>query len=197
MKRRKALYDRLILEHFTPLEARELSVLPKSTPALNKMRRDRLERRARFEKEAAWRIASGKWKREDIPRKWLANLTRWYTKERLRVQFGPEGKQPKMVRGMPNPWAAYRQAEKDVGGPGTKGYVSPWEVKQLREGRTFLEKGLIFVQRAERKKVSKNSGVSQVQVREWIAQKDEAISKARGKRKEQLIIERNRLERML
>jgi hypothetical protein len=86
----------------------------------------------------------------------------------------------------------YRDAEKRMGGTGSKGYVSPWEIKQIKSGKTRLEKGLIFVQREEKRK-----GASHEMIKQWIEQKNEAIGKARGKRRSQLIIERGRLERML
>jgi len=172
-----------------------LSVLPRSTPALQLLVGERDERRARFEKIAARKIATGSWKRTQVQAKWVANLARAYRRLGYRVQKGPTGKQQPMKKGSPNPWAAYRDAEQRVGGPGTKGYVSPWEVKQVKHGKTRLEKGLVFVQRQERTRG--RGGASAAQVREWIAQKEEAIRSSTGRRRTQLVIERNRLERML
>lgn len=187
--RQKVRYNSLRTAHFTPLEARELSILPKETPALKLVVETRLQRRGRFEKAAARRISTGVWQREDVPGKWLANLARMYTRSRWRVQEGPRGKQAAMPKGGPNPWAMYRSAEKIAP---TKGYVSPWQIRQIRKGKTKLEKGLIFIQKAERA-----GGASFGQLRLWITQKDRAISKAKGQRKEQLLIERGRLERLL
>lgn len=183
--------------HFAPKEARELSVLPKSTPALRAMIVDRISRRERFEKLAASKIASGKWKRSQVSGKWVKNLSRLYSKYRLRVKFGPKGKQDNLGGvGAINPWALYRHYVRSTGGQGGQGHVSPWELRQVKRGKTRLEKGLVFVQRAERQAWS-GKGVSQATVRDWIAQKDEAIRQATGRRKAQLMIERNRLERML
>ena len=198
-RQKRARYRELRLEHFTPREARMLSTLPKSTPALKSLRDDRVARRSRFEKVAATKIAKGKWRRGDVEKKWLQNLSRMYTKNKWRVQEGPKGKQDNLGgKGSINPWAMYRSYEKRVGGPGTKSYVSPWEVRQISSGNTRLEKGLIFVQQVERRaKKEGGGGLSQGQVKQWIAEKDLAIKAATGKRKEQLILEKNRLERLL
>lgn len=192
-------YQDLRGKHFTPKEARELSTLPKETPALKIMKQEREARWNRFEKIASNKLYKGQWKRKDLPSKWLKNLSRMYTKNKWRVQEGPKGKQDNLgAKGSPNPWAAYRSAEKEAGGPKSKGYVSPWEVKQISHGKTKLQKGLIFVQRKERQvKVAGNSPASRAQIKVWIEQKEEAIREAKGRRKAQLIIERNRLEKML
>jgi hypothetical protein len=193
---KRARYTELRLEHFTPREARELSTLSKNTPALKVVREERVARRARFEKIAAAKIAKGSWRRDIVEKKWLQNLSRMYSKKGWRVQEGPKGKQHPLAKGSANPWALYRDAEKRVGGPGTKGYVSPWEVRQISQGTTRLEKGLIFVQQVERQAKSPK-GLSQAQVRSWIAEKEDAIKESKGKRKTQLILEKNRLERLL
>jgi len=171
-------------------------VLPRSTPALKTILAEREARWSRFERIAAYKISVGKWHRRQLGEKWLNNLSRMYTRNRWRVQYGPVGNQPDLTKGSPNPWAMYRDAERRTGGPGGKGYVSPWEVRQLAQGKTRLEKGLLFVQQVERK-ARRRGGLNQDRVRQWIVEKDEAINAARGKRKEQLIIERNRLERLL
>ena len=192
---KQARYQTLRLHYFLPREARELSVLPKSTPALKLLIAERASRRARFERTAAQKIATGRWRRQDILDKWTANISRMYTRRGWRVKEGPIGDQPKMARGSPNVWAAYRDAERQVGGPKSKSYVSPWELKQIRKGKTKLQKGVVFVQKLE--KQSKKAGVSQTMLRRWVAEKEEAIRRARGKNRTQLIIEKNRLERMI
>ena len=193
--RRKTLYNTLRLEHFTPLESRELSKLPKSTPALKLVRQERIERRARFEKIAAHKIETGAWKRSQLSKKWQANLSRMYQKRGWRVKEGPQGKQQPMPKGSPNPWAMYRDAERQRGGPGGKNYTSPWEIRQIAQGHGSLDRGLIFIQRTERQ--SRAGTANPVMMREWIAQKDEAIRRASTADKTRLITERNRLERLI
>lgn len=194
--RKQNRYQWLTVHHFTPLEARMLSVLPKATPALKLLVAERDARRERFEKLAAHKIATGRWRRQDVPNKWVANLTRMYSKRGWRVKEGPRGDQPAMPRHSPNPWAMYRSYEKQVGGPKSKDYVSPWELKQIKHGTTKLQKGLVFVQKLE-KESKRAGGVSKNMIRSWISDKDEAIRNARGRNRAQLIIERNRLERLL
>lgn len=181
-------YDFLISQHFTPLEARELSTLKKMTPALKQAIAERGARRARFERVAAGKIARGVWSRGDLRNKWAANLSRLYSGRGWRVQEGARGAQQPMPRGSPNPWAMYRAMER-IAPP--KKDVSPWELRRIF-GKTHLERGLIFIQKAERK-----GGVSASQVSQWIAEKDAAIKGARGQRRAQLIVERNRLGRLL
>lgn len=185
--RRGARYDSLRLHHFLPLEARELSRLPKNTPALKLVVQERDERRVRFERIAANKIATGSWKRTDVPNKWLRNLARMYSRRRLRVQFGPTGKQQVMPKYSPNPWALYRDAEKRVGGPDSKGYVSPWELKQIKQGKTPLDKGQIFIQKQARKPAPGMTG-------EWVRQLDEKIVESKGKERQRLVGQRDRLK---
>ena len=194
--RKQDRYQALRHHWFTPREARELSVLPKATPALKLLVAERDARRERFEKIAAHKIATGRWRRQDVPDKWVANLARMYSKRGWRVKEGARGDQPRMPKGSPNVWAMYRDAERRVGGPKSKGYISPWELKNIRRGKTKLQKGLVFVQKLE-KESKKAGGVSKSRLRSWIADKEEAIRSARGRNRAQLIIEKNRLERML
>ena len=181
-------YEYLCSAYFTPLEARELSTLSKTTPALQLVIAGRAARRARFERVAASKVARGVWLHRDVPRKWLDNLARMYNARRWRVQEGPRGAQQPMPKGSPNPWAMYRAAERVA--PAKKD-ESPWQLRRIF-GKTKLERGLVFVQRVERR-----GGTNPVQVQQWVREKDEAILRAQGQRKEQLIIERNRLERLL
>jgi hypothetical protein len=194
--RKGSRQDRLLVAHFTPLEARELSKTSLSTPAMQLIIASRLARWTKFERAADRKIAIGQWKRDQVSQKWLQNLSRMYHNKRWRVQYGPKGNQQPMVKGGVNPWAMFREAERAAGGPGTKRYKSPWEARQLAGGKTRLEKGLIFVQRVEQK-TKRGDTLNAVQIRQWIAEKEVAISGARGKRQEQLILERNRLERLL
>ena len=193
---RERRYQELRAHHFTPLEAREFSKLPRSNPGRKDMIAAREARWARFEKIAAGRVARGSWKRSQVIEKWAKNLARYYGRNQLRVMYGPTGAQQKIPKGAVNPWALYRKYERKQGGPDGKGYVSPWQVRQLRKGKTRLEKGLLFIQNLEMQ-TKAAGGVSKATIRGWIEQKDEAIKKARGGRKAQLMIERNRLERLL
>lgn len=181
-------YDYLISRHFTPLEARELSVLKKETPALNEAIKRRAIRRAQFEKQAARKVARGVWSRDIIPQKWTENLSRLYSTRNWRVVEGARGSQQPMPVGSPNPWAMYRSMEK-IAPP--KKDVSPWQLRKVF-GKTRLERGLIYIQRAERR-----GGMSQTQLRLWITEKGNAIRRARGGHRAQLIVERNRLEKLL
>lgn len=187
--KRQARYQFLIARYFTPLEARELSTLSRKTPALRMAISERIDRRQRFERDASRRIARGQWKHEDVPQKWVNNLTVMYNKRNWRVQEGPRGRQSAMPKGTPNPWAMYRAYVRIAP---VKGYVSPWQLRQIRKGSTVLEQGLVFVQRAERQ-----GGASLIQVAEWIREKNKAINRAKGQRKKQLVIERDRLARLL
>jgi len=87
--RKQARYQFLRLHWFLPLEARELSALPKATPALKQLVADRDARRERFERIAAHKIATGRWRRQDVPDKWVANITRMYG--RIARQSRPKG----------------------------------------------------------------------------------------------------------
>lgn len=186
---REDRYFFLLRKHFTPLEARELSALPKGDSVLRFLVQAREARRYRFERIASRKIYTGAWRRESLPQKWIDNLSRLYYRSGWRVQEGPRGRQRAMPKGSPNPWAMYRAAVK-VAPP--KRDISPWVLRQVRKGGTRLERGLIFIQQAERK-----GGLSRARVEQWLAEKDAAIKKARGQRRAQLQIERNRLVRML
>ena len=185
-KRNRESY--LLRHFFTPLEAREFSTLKKMTPALKEAVHQRALRRARFEKIAARKISRGVWRRKDVPKKWVENLNRLYTGRGWRVKEGAKGRQQAMPKDFPNPWAYYRAVEK-IAPP--KKDVSPWQLRRVF-GKTKLERGLIFVQQAEKK-----GGASASQVRLWIAEKGNAIKRARGQRRAQLIVEKNRLEKLL
>jgi len=126
-------YNQLRIEHFTPLESREFSKLPKNTPALKLMREARATRRDRFEKIAATKIANGKWRRADVSKKWIANLTRFYSKMKWRVKDGPVGAQQKMPKRGINPWAMYRAALREA--PDKPDYSSPWKSNLRRQSR--------------------------------------------------------------
>ncbi len=190
--RRQARYNILLGEHFTPLESRELSKLPKNTPALKMLRADRIARWERFGKIAAHKISYGRWQADDVPGKWLNNLSRLYSKRRWRVQYGPEGDQQPMPKRSPNPWSMYRDYERVAP---DKGYVSPWQLRQIKGGKTLLQKGLIFVQQTEKK--LHEGTISKPVLRSWLDQKGQAIKRARGKNRAVLQIEYNRLERLL
>ena len=181
-------YSFLIARHFTPLEAREFSTLKKMTPALKEAVHQRALRRAGFEAIAVRKISRGVWRRKDVPKKWMENLNRLYTGRGWRVKEGARGAQQPMPKNFPNPWAYYRAVEK-IAPP--KKDVSPWQLRRVF-GKTKLERGLIFVQQAEKK-----GGASASQVRLWIAEKGNAIKRARGQRRVQLIVEKNRLEKLL
>jgi len=185
----------LLSAHFTPLEARMLKELPRNNPARRQMIADRIDRWDRFVKIANRKLQSSAWRRSQVPQKWLNNLSRTYSKLHLRVRFGPTGNQMPLPKRSPNPWALYRWYERQYGGPGGKPYVSPWQLKQTKSGRTELQKGLIFVQKAE--KGYKGGELSKATIRSWIGQKNEAIRLARGKHRARLQIEVRRLEGLL
>ncbi len=187
--------EELRKHHFTPLESRMLRELPRNNAARKAMIQDRDDRWERFTRVVGYKVRSGKWTTQEIVDKWTANLSRMYTKNHLRVQYGPSGHQQRMPKGSINPWALYRYYERQLGGPDGKAYVSPWQIRQIRTGKTPLQRGLIFVQGAERRLQS--GMVNKSTVTKWIEQKDEAIKKARGKKKVQLMIEKRRLERLL
>ncbi|KKK47520.1 hypothetical protein LCGC14_3154350 [marine sediment metagenome] len=187
--RRQNRFTFLRDNQFLPLEARLLSKLPKVTPALKLMVLDRLERRVRFEKIAARKIETGKWKRGEIPKKWIKNISRMYGRMGLRVKEGPRGKQQKLAKRTPNPWALYRKFVRQAPG---KRHVSPWELRQVHKGKTTLARGLVFVQKTE-----KAGSISKRQLRQFITEKRVSVADARGQRKAQLKIELTRLEKLL
>lgn len=186
-------YTVLKLSHFTPLEARLLSKLPKNTPALKLLIEERQARWAGFEKIAACKIASGKWRRGQIGAKWLRNLSRTYSKHRWRVQEDPKGRQQPMAKGSPNPWAMYRDYERRVGGPGTKRHISPWELRKIGSSKPLLNKGLLYIQKAHRE--GRTPAASQIKY--WRDQLNQNVKAATGARREQLIKQRNNLKRSL
>ncbi len=190
--RRQERYEELRDSYLTRLEARELSKLARKTPALRLLVQDRIARYERFYNLAANKVYRGRWRPSDVPGKWLANLARLYSKKRWRVQFGATGEQQPMPKSNPNPWAMYRDYERITP---DKGYVSPWELKQISKGKTPLQKGLIFVQKTE--KQMREGGISKSTIALWLEQKKEAIKSARGKRRTQLVIESRRLEKLL
>jgi hypothetical protein len=190
---KKGLYRTLRLEHFTPLEARHLSILSRNTPALKLLREERQARWIRFEKIAARKIALGKWGRGQIANKWIKNLSRMYSKYNFRVKEGPKGNQTKMAKGSPNVWALYRYYERRVGGADTKRYVSPWQLRTIKSGKNLLDKGLLFVQKAKRE----GRPPPVTQMKQWIDQLSENIRTATGERRIQLLRQKNNLERRL
>ncbi len=185
--RRQAAYDYLINHHMTPLESRVLSVLPRLTPAVRLMTADRDSRWDRFQKIAASKIARGRWQPQDLIRKWASNLYRSYRKSNVLVQHGPVGKQQRMPKGMPNPWALYRRY---VDIAPDKGYESPWE-KQKSGTHPPLDRTQWFVRRAG------SSPTSNAQLRIWIEQLNQSIKKSGGKRRAAFIINRDRLQDLL
>jgi len=86
--------------------------------------------------------------------------------------------------------AAYRDYERQIPG---KGYVSPWEKRQIRLGKTLLERGQVFISKA--KTALKRGNDSQA--RDWIGELDKSIRAATGERKTQLQKQKERLERKL
>ena len=174
--------------HFTEYESRELSLLRMGDPVLRVMVGDRDRRWERFVQMARRKVGSGRWRQGDLPGKWYANLSRLYTGRGWRVKYGPVGDQPRRARGLVNVWAAYRGYEK-IAPP--KKDVSPWQLRRIF-GKSHLERGLIFIQKAERQ-----GGVSKSTVRGWLEEKGRAIKQTRGQRRSQLQVEYNRLKRLL
>ena len=192
-RQQTARYELLLEQHFTTREARMLSVLAKNTPALRLLRNDRIARWDRFTKIANRKQARNQWQAQDIQGKWLKNLYRLYHKRRWCVQYGGSGRQPDMKKGDPNPWAMYRSYERRVGGPRSKGYTSPWELRLVRSGKTMLDKGLILIEKGKRT----GQPVPHRQVREWIENLNTRIRGASGSRKAQLLTQRDNLRRSL
>ena len=185
---RTRLEPLLIAHHFSPMEARELATLRRMTPTLKAMITERDIRRRRFEGIAAGKIARGQWSREEVVKRWWKNISRMYSSQGWRVQEGARGAQHPMPRGFPNPWCWYRDREKYHPGPRS---VSPWELRR-RRGKTKLERGLIFIEVAEHRGDLKIGRLAQ-----WIKEKEVAAKNARGQRKAQLIVERDRLKKLL
>jgi len=138
---RQARYERLITGHFSELEAREFSVLPRDNPALKKMYSDRQRRRAKFEHLASVKIRNGKWSRDMVASKWLANLSRFYSKMGYRVKQGPTGAQRWMPKRGVNPWSWYRDALKEA--PNKPPYESPWKSHRRSSGKASISQSNI------------------------------------------------------
>ena len=193
-RQRQARVSLLLSEHWSPLEARELSRLPRNTPALKAMRKDRIARWERFVKIVNRKIETGKWEQADVQGKWVANLARMYRKNNLRVQYGPTGKQQRMVKGAPNVWALYRRYVKITP---DKRYRSPWELRpEKKGGPPLLNRVVLYTQRARRVE-QKGGTVSSGQIQSWIAQLNTGIRRSRGARRRQLIQQRDNLLKKL
>lgn len=191
-KQKQDRYDWLITSGLERFEAVEFVDLPRRTPALRKIIADRQAKRKRFEHYAATMIDKGAWAPWQLGEKWKGSIKKMYRARRWVVQHGPSHSMPGAKKGDPNPWSMYRASEKHVP---DKGYVSPWQTKQVATGANKLVKGLIFVQSLERRRAK--GQVSDSTVRQWITEKEMAINSARGEQKTALILQRNRLERML
>jgi len=190
-QQRRNRYALLRSEHFTPLEARELSKLPRNTPALKQMRDDRVARRERFDRIAARKLEQGRWRKSDVAGKWLKNLSRLYSKRGWRVKRGATGDQQKMPKRGANPWAAYRDYIKDTP---DKGYTSPWQLRKVRMLRTLDQVKVLDQQRERRGVVSPLSRDTLVN---WIDQLGQSIKQATGSRRAQLVEQKERLERLV
>jgi len=174
--KRKAL---LLAEGFLPSESQQLSKLPKSTPALRLLRKERQALRERFSRKAD-RMDWSKTRTNKEYRKRIKNL---YDRRGWLVQEGPKGKQRGPRKDKPSLWTMYREYERRRPG---KPYVSPWEKKQIKKGKTKLDRGQIFIKKAERAQ-------SSVELENWVAQLDMSIEAATGERKKQLEKQRERL----
>lgn len=187
--RRVSNFNYLLSRNLTDKEAGEFSILPKNDPTLRLIIRDRAKRRRDFERLAEHYIATGKWRRGDVPFKWLDNLAVMYRMRHWTVKYGPTGMQQRMDKGDGNPWAMFRWFERITP---ERRWVSPWQLRVYR-GRTNLERGLIFIRKLERGK----SKATLVQMLSWIQQKTDAFNKSRDpRRKKQLRREIRRLEAM-
>jgi hypothetical protein len=193
MSLRQKRYQFLRLCHFLPLEARELSTLRRNTPTLKLIIKERRCRWERFKKIAARKTAYGRWKEGQLMVKWFKNLSRMYTKKGWRVKEGPKGRQQPMVKGSPNPWALFRDADRRIGDGGSKRYVSPWHPKRINPNRTTLDKVILLVQKASREGHPPSVG----QLKQLIDDLSEQIKNATGLRQRQLVQQRNCAERIL
>lgn len=183
----------LLSAHFVAWEALRLSRLSPDDPAVRAMVSARKAVRAKFERLAAARIASGAWGRSAVPGKWLACLSRLYTSNRWRVQEGPRGAQQPIPRGSPNPFAMYRHFIK-LAPP--KKDDSPWEGRAREyKTRAKLIHGLVAVQRMARQ--FKEGKISAATLRQWVGQKKAAITRARGPKRAELRIQLRKLEALL
>jgi len=186
MTRKKRHYLYLREHYFSPYEARELSVLPKASYALRRIVKDRAAQRKRFDAMADRKIDRGSWLPRDVAGKWRESLSKSYSRRGWRVKRGPVGKQPSRSKGLPNVWAMYRTYEKHMP---DKGYISPWEIRQISRGKTKFDRGQIFIQKAEK-------GAQKSAIQGWIAQLTESI-KLFPKQAEQFSKQRAALRKML
>lgn len=183
----------LLSASFLAWEAHHLAALRPNDPAFRAMVFARRLLRAKFERLAATKIASGAWQRGDVPARWLARLGRLYTRQGWRVVVGPVGEQPGFTKGAPNPFAMYRHYVKLAP---SKKHVSPWETRAKQyKTRAKLVHALVKVQLLARQ--FKEGKVDRATVSRWVSQKKAAIAGARGKRREELTIQLRKLEALL
>lgn len=187
---RDDLFWILSREHFTVAESRELSKVGRLSLALGLIIEERREMRARFEKRADRKIASGAWSRRQVPRKWIDSVKRMYRRRHWIVKHKRTDPNTKLKRGDINPWAMYRFYEQEA--PPEEGY-RPAKKKKYR-GKAHLERGLLTIRKIEKGTLKASS----TQIRQWIGQKREAVRNTRdSRRKVQLRIEIRRLEALV
>lgn len=189
--RKEAHRKELLLHNFLPFEARELSVLTRRTPALVSMVAARDLRRARFERIAARKFAEGKWRRNQLRTKWIANIKRFYRRNGLLVQSGAVGRQPRMRKGDPNPWALYRATIKESGRDYDRhGYPTG---RRKRRGVQILNRGALLQARAART----GKTVSTAYVQQSMSELMRSIVFSRGSKRQQFIKQYNNLANMI
>jgi hypothetical protein len=129
---------------FMSWEADELSKLPRKNRALREMSAYRDKQQASFFVRNAKKVGEGRWRSSDTAKHWKAYLWGWYRRNGLCVKLGAVGKQQKIPVGFPNVWEWYRRQLRIT--PDSKAFVSPWQQKQIKSGKTPLDRGQIFIQ---------------------------------------------------
>lgn len=173
-QRRQKRYRDLIDNHFLPAEAREFSALPSQSPQLRLMVRERLDQWDRFVQRFDRYVDRGSWIPRSKSKRWKQYLTSWYRRNGfMTTGTKPVGKL-RRVKHLPSPWAWYRSRERLSPG---KNYVSPWEIQQLRRGKTPFDRGQIFVQKTKTK-IKEDGGIGLNTLRSWIDQLEQSINRA-------------------
>lgn len=188
-ERRQGRFNHLLGAGFLRFEATELSQIPGIDTALRQMVKDRVARWQRFVQIAHHKVDNGVWDKSEVTDKWKMNLQRMYRKRNWNVQFGGIGRQRKLPKGSPNPWAMYRSYLRVSP---WKAWVSPWEVRSTPHKKLTLQRDLIRIQKTERSGGAANKNM----IRQWMNSKLQAIAQAKGDRKQSLIAEYNRLAAM-
>ncbi len=183
---RQAGYDELMSRGFVHVEAMEFSKLLRRNPTIRWMMKSREKQLKSFDNRFARKVYSGVWSADERYQRFKDYLFGWYKRHGFLSQGKAKGKQPRLRKNAPNPWVWYRAVEPHVP---DKRYRSPWEVTQVKRGKTKFDRGQIFIQKAEK-------GAQKSAIQGWIDQLTKSIRLYPAQRA-QFVKQRASLRRML